>query len=48
VHHYRTTHKADDADRDRHWDRCGVHTLRIGAHDADELGALNELLREEI
>ncbi|OLZ51842.1 hypothetical protein BAY59_19720 [Prauserella coralliicola] len=47
-HHYGTTRKADDADRDRHWDRCGVHTIRIGAHHTDEPAALKELLREEL
>jgi hypothetical protein len=36
VHHYGTTRKADDADRDRQWSRCGVHTLRIGAHHTDD------------
>jgi len=43
-HHYGSTRKADDADRDRHWDRCGVHTVRIGAHHTDEPAALKELL----
>jgi hypothetical protein len=47
-HHYGSTRKADDADRDRHWDRCGVHTVRIGTHHADEPAALKELLREEL
>lgn len=47
-HHYGSTRKADDADRDRHWDRCGVHTVRIGAHHTDEPAALMELLREEL
>lgn len=47
-HHYGSTRKADDADRDRHWDRCGVHTVRIGTHHADECAALKELLREEL
>jgi len=48
VHHYGTTRKADDADRDRHWSRCDVPTLRIGAHHADEPEALRELLVEEL
>jgi len=29
--HYAKTRKADDQDRDRHWYRCGVHTIRIPA-----------------
>ena len=44
----RTTRKADDADRDRHWSRCDVPTLRIGAHHADEPDALRDLLVEEL
>jgi hypothetical protein len=47
-HHYGSTRKADDADRDRHWDRCGVHTVRIGAHHTNEPAALKELLHEEL
>lgn len=48
VHHYGATRKADDADRDRHWSRCGVPTVRIGAHHTDEAEALQELLVEEL
>ena len=29
--HYAKTRKADDQDRDRHWYKCGVHTIRIPA-----------------
>jgi hypothetical protein len=47
-HHYRSTRKADDADRDRHWDRCGVRTVRIGTHHVDHPEALDSLLREEL
>ncbi|MDL4815981.1 hypothetical protein [Actinomadura opuntiae] len=47
-HHYRTTRKADDADRDRHWDRCGVRTIRIGTHHVEHPDALDGLLREEL
>ncbi|MFA1538589.1 hypothetical protein [Actinomadura monticuli] len=47
-HHYGTTRKADDADRDRHWDRCGVRTIRIGTHHVDHPEALDRLLREEL
>ncbi|MEV4060856.1 hypothetical protein [Nonomuraea dietziae] len=31
-HHYGRTRKADDENRDRHWSRCGVRTIRI-AHE---------------
>jgi len=47
-HHYRSTRKANDADRDRQWDRCWVHTVRIGTHRADEPAVLKALLREEL
>lgn len=47
-HHYGNTRKADDSDRDRHWDRCGIHTLRIGTHHTDDRAALEELLLEEL
>lgn len=47
-HHYGSTRKADDADRDRHWSRCGIQTIRIGAHHTAEPTALRELLREEL
>jgi len=48
VHHYGATRKADDADRDRHWTRCDVPTVRIGAHHTNEPEALRELLAEEL
>ncbi|MEU7474389.1 hypothetical protein AB0A63_00280 [Lentzea sp. NPDC042327] len=47
-HHYGLTRKADDADRDRHWDRCGVHTVRIGAHHTADPASLKDLLKEEL
>ncbi|GAA4237628.1 hypothetical protein GCM10022254_50240 [Actinomadura meridiana] len=47
-HHYGATRKADDADRDRHWDRCGVRTIRIGTHHVDHPEALHSLLQEEL
>ena len=46
--HYGTTRKADDADRDRHWTRCGVDTIRISGQHTEEPEALLELLREEL
>ncbi|WP_239393938.1 hypothetical protein [Frankia sp. CiP3] len=34
--HYGATCKADDHTHDRHWERCGVHTIRISSeHTAD-------------
>lgn len=48
VHHYGVTRRADDADRDRQWSRCGMSTVRIGAHHTDEPVALRELLVEEL
>jgi hypothetical protein len=44
------TRKADDADRDRDrdWSRCGVPTVRIGAHHTDESEAPRELLVEQL
>jgi hypothetical protein len=46
--HYRTTRRADDADRDRQWNRCGVPTVRIGSHHADDPDSLRGLLKEEL
>jgi hypothetical protein len=40
------TMKADDNDRDRHWERCGVHTIRVPSHDADDPTALESYLSE--
>jgi hypothetical protein len=47
-HHYGTTRKADDHTRDRHWDRCGVHTIRIPSEHANDPTSLKELLREDL
>ena len=47
-HHYGTTRKADDADRDRHWSRCDVHTVRIADQHTEDATALVKLLREEL
>ena len=46
--HYGTTRKADDHTRDRHWDRCGVHTIRIPSEHTNDLESLKELLREDL
>ena len=47
-HHYGRTRKADDHDRDRHWDRCGVHTIRIASEHASDPTSLKDLLREDL
>lgn len=47
-HHYGRTRVADDADRDLHWRRCGVPTVRISAHHITEPEALEKRLREEL
>jgi hypothetical protein len=46
-HHYARIRKADDHDRDRHWDRCGVHTIRIASEHASDPASLKDLLRED-
>jgi AbiJ N-terminal domain 3 len=46
-HHYGTTRKADDADRDRHWARCNVDTISITAEYTDNRAELAARLREE-
>lgn len=47
-HHYGPTRKADDEDRDRHWIRCGVPTLRIAAHHTEDPASLKARLREDL
>jgi hypothetical protein len=47
-HHYARTRKADDHDRDRHWDRCGVHTIRIASEHTSDPASLKALLREDL
>jgi hypothetical protein len=47
-HHYGTTRKADDHTRDRHWDRCGVHTIRVPSEHASDPASLKELLHEDL
>jgi AbiJ N-terminal domain 3 len=46
--HYARTRKADDHDRDRHWDRCGVYTIRIASEHASDSASLQALLREDL
>ncbi|WP_406136010.1 hypothetical protein [Streptomyces sp. NBC_01089] len=47
-HHYGRTRKADDEDRDRHWTRCGVHTIRIAHEHTSNPGELKERIREDL
>jgi hypothetical protein len=46
--HFGVTRKADDHTRDRHWDRCGVPTIRIASEHADDPASLRELLQEDL
>lgn len=46
--HYARTRKADDHDRDRHWDRCGVQTIRIASEHTTDPASLKSLLREDL
>lgn len=46
--HYGTTRRADDHTRDRHWERCGVHTIRISSEQTEDPAGLKELLRDDI
>lgn len=47
-HHYGRTRKADDEDRDRHWLRCGVQTVRIASEHTNDPASLKERLREDL
>ncbi|WP_184986535.1 hypothetical protein [Sphaerisporangium rubeum] len=47
-HHYGRTRKADDEDRDRHWNRCGVRTIRIAHEQTDDPVSLKERLHEDL
>lgn len=47
-HHFGKTRKADDQTRDRHWDRCGIHTIRIPSEHTEDPASLRELLQEYI
>ena len=47
-HHFGATRKADDHTRDRHWDRCGVRTIRIPSEHADDPASVKDLLREDL
>ncbi|MFC7723211.1 AbiJ-related protein [Nonomuraea recticatena] len=47
-HHYGRTRKADDEDRDRHWSRCGVRTIRIAHEQTNDRVSLKERLHEDL
>lgn len=46
--HYGRTRQADDVARDRHWERCGVATIRITSEYADDPRSLKALLQEDL
>lgn len=47
-HHYGRTRKADDEDRDRHWVRCGIQTIRIAHEHTTDPTSLKDRLREDL
>ncbi|MEU5992805.1 hypothetical protein ABZ806_27880 [Spirillospora sp. NPDC047418] len=47
-HHYARMRKADDEDRDRHWLRCGIQTVRIASEQTEDTAMLKERLREDL
>ena len=47
-HHSRRNRRADDADRDLHWRRCGVVTIRIASEHASDPRGLKARLEEEL
>lgn len=47
-HHAGKTRRADDADRDLHWRRCGVDTIRIASQHANDPKSLKARLEEEL
>ncbi|WP_422664860.1 DUF2726 domain-containing protein [Acrocarpospora corrugata] len=47
-HHYARTRKADDEDRDRHWKRCGIPTIRLAHQHTDDPASLKDRLREDL
>lgn len=46
-HHYGRTRKADDEDRDRHWERCGIRAVRITHESTQHSDALKDRPRED-
>jgi hypothetical protein len=47
-HHSHRNRRADDADRDLHWRRCGVVTIRIASEHASDPRGLKARLEEEL
>ena len=47
-HHSGRARRANDADRDLHWRRCGVDTIRIASEDARDPASLKARLEEEL
>jgi very-short-patch-repair endonuclease len=47
-HHAAMRRRADDEDRDLHWNRCGIPTIRVGHERARNPEALKERLREDL
>ena len=47
-HHSGRNRRADDADRDLHWRRCGVVTIRIASEHASDPTGLKARLEEEL
>jgi hypothetical protein len=47
-HHSSRNRRADDADRDLHWRRCGVATIRIASEHASDPKGLRVRLEEEL
>ncbi len=47
-HHSGRNRRADDADRDLHWRRCGVATIRIASEHASDPRSLKARLEEEL
>jgi hypothetical protein len=47
-HHFGRNRRADDADRDLHWRRCGVATIRIASEHASDPRGLKARLEEEL
>ena len=46
--HSGANRRADDADRDLHWRRCGVSTIRIASEHASDPAGLKARLEEEL
>ncbi len=47
-HHSGRNRRADDSDRDLHWRRCGVATIRIASEHASDPRGLKARLEEEL